>query len=164
MRNVVLILSFLVMAFIIACGNENSQKKQTAAEQKTVKTDTNYVFETDFIKVKLGEGWANSADGAKSRVGCNVISYTVEKAENLRDLFDKDLEQVGAITDTTVDGQPAVTRVEKYAKKKPPMIGRIWFIDNDKNVIVFKAFAPPNVFDDNIAKEIVGYVKIKRER
>ena len=159
MKKLTLILTIFSLSVILwSCGGDKSDK--TTSEQ-TEKTDnaTTKIFSNKYLSVELTGNWTISKYGASNDEKYSLFSFKEENTSNIYDAFNKDFEQIGDITETTVDGMPAVTRIQKFMQNEMKT-SRVWLIYDGVNIISFNVAAPEKIFDDEIAKSIVSKVKI----
>ena len=159
MKKLTLILTiFSLSVFLWSCGGDKSDKTNSEKTEKTENTKTK-TFSNKYLSVELTGDWTISKSSAKNSAQYSLYSFKEENTSNIYDAFNKDLEQIGDITETTVDGMPAVTRIQKFMQNDMKT-SRVWLIYDGVNIISFNVAAPEKIFDDKIAKSIVAKVKI----
>lgn len=152
---IITVFAFLSI-LVISCGSDksnDSSQEQDKAENSSVKA-----FSDQYLSVDLGDDWTVSEYGAHNRT-YSIFSFKVDSKGNIYDDFNKDHEQVGEVSETTVDGMPAITRLQKFMQNSMKK-GRVWLIYDGTNVISFNVAADENKFDDAMAQSIATKVKI----
>ncbi len=158
MKNVLIIITVFTFlsVFVVSCGqkkNDNSSHKTNTIENSTSKK-----YSDKYLSVDLSNDWSVSEYGAHNKT-YSIFSFKVDSRGNIYDDFNKDHQQIGEISKTTVDGMPAITRLQKYMQNKMKKC-RVWLIYDGKNVISFNVAADENVFNDAEANSIMAKVKI----
>lgn len=148
---------FFATTLFFSCGNgdkeDDKQKTETNKNEENTYTDS-------YVSIELDSDWDISQGNAiNKKTNYSVFSFGVYSSGNIYEDFLVDHEQVGEITETTVDGMPAITRLQKY-KAKEKKLGRVWLINNGTDIISFNIDAPENSFDDKVAQEIIKNVKV----
>ena len=151
---------FMMFAFssmlIISCGSDKSNDaSQTTEETNNASAKA---YSDQYLSVDLGDDWIVSEYGAHNNT-YSMFSFKVDSKGNIYDDFNKDHEQVGEVSETTVDGMPAITRLQKFMQNTMKK-GRVWLIYDGTDVISFNIATDENNFDDAVAKSIAAKVKI----
>jgi len=154
------IVFILVIAFaattLISCGSSNDEDNQQTEENETKQS----VYKDSYVSVELDKDWNVNDGGAYNETtGYSVFSFGVYSSGDIHDDFIEDHEQIGEITETTVDGMPALTRLQKY-KSNEMRMGRVWLIYDGTDIISFNVDAPENEFNDDVAQEIIAKVTV----
>jgi hypothetical protein len=142
--------------FLISCGGDksgDSVRKSESSNDGSAK-----IYKTDELSIELGNDWTVSRDGAHNSK-YSIFAYLARNTGNIYDSFNQDHEQVGEISETTVDGMPAVTRLQKFRQNEVKM-SRVWLIYDGKNIIALTVAASENIYDDNFARELISKTKI----
>jgi len=162
MKKTTLIFVGIALAILLlpSCGNSNKQSETNSSNTKDTKqVSEKKVFETENISVRLDNDWTITSSGAQNNDDYSVFSFIVNSSGNIYNDFNNDLEQIGEVTETTIDGMPAITRKQKFQQNETKL-SRVWLIYNGENVLSFNVAAPENIFDDKVAKSIASKVKI----
>ncbi len=136
------------------------EESNTDDNQETISTEQDIkTFETAYISVSLDNNWTVTGSGAHNNDGYSVFSYVVDSSGDIYKDFNQDHKQIGEITETTVDGMPAVTRIQEY-KSNEIMRSRAYLIYDGKNIIAVTVAAPQEVYNDDTAKAIAEHISV----
>ena len=156
MKKLVFIFAIALTSLFFASCGESDNVEQT---KETEKTGPN-IYQGEYLSFELGEDWNTSPNSAhNTKTGYSIFSFGVYSSGDIHNDFLADHEQIGEVTETVVDGMPALTRLQKY-KQKEMRIGRVWLIYNGTDIISFNVDAPEKEFDDEVAQEIITKVKV----
>ena len=139
-----------------------SQNEETAAADNhlTTSTDQNKkVFETEYISVSLDNNWTITSSGAQNNNDYSVFSYVVNSSGDIYNDFNHDHKQIGEITETKIDGMPAITRIQEYMSNKK-MRSRAYLINDGNTIIAVTIAAPQEVYNDDTAKSIAKNISV----
>lgn len=115
----------LTSLFFVSCGGSDNEEQT----KETEKTGPN-IYKGNYLSFELEEDWDTSPNSAhNTKTGHSIFSFGVYSSGDIHNDFLVDHEQIGEITETIVDGMPALTRLQKY-KQKEMRIGRVWLIYN----------------------------------
>jgi hypothetical protein len=163
MKNLMMILGLgIVLTFYSCGGGDNSKKKSEKEDVQKNSAAKMTEFSNEYLSIELPGHWSISSEfGAHNDEGLSMFTFKAgDSGTDLPEVFNKDQEAIGEVSETVVDGLPAVTRKQKFMQNEMK-ISRTWLIDDGKNVISFNVAAPENSFDENKAQELIKKVKIK---
>jgi len=157
MKKIVFILAIaFASTALISCGGSNDEDNQQTEENETKQS----VYKDSYVSIELDNDWNVNDGGARNETtGYSIFSFGVYSSGDIHEDFLVDHEQIGEITETTVDGMPAVTRLQKY-KTNEMRMGRVWLIYDGTDIVSFNVDAPENEFNDDVAQEIIAKVTV----
>lgn len=150
MKKLTLVL-FIISSLVLFSCNKGNSSKEVSENIENTGTEN---YSSEYLNVDLGKDWPEY-----EKDGYAVFSFEVDSSGNIYNDFNQDLEQIGDVTETTVDGMPAITRLQKFMQNEL-LLSRVWLIYDGKNMFSFNVSAPEKIFDDKVAKSIVSKVVI----